>query len=66
MKVKKWIKTHKNLDIALIFLEFKEICKSPLNATKATKIMKIDFKMSKICLLEVKGVNVWFRHTITS
>ncbi len=66
MSLKKWIKIHKNLDIALLFFELKEVCKSPLNATKATRITKIDFKMSKIYHLEVKGVNVWFRHTITS
>lgn len=46
------------MDIVLLFFELKDICKSPPSATKATRITKIDFKMSKICLLEVKGANV--------
>ncbi len=40
---------------------FKRFCSPPPSISKATKIAKICLIMSKICPLEVKGINVWFK-----
>jgi hypothetical protein len=67
MRVKRKIKIYKSLDIILLCLKLKRnIIFFQPSASNATKITQIGLEMNKVYPLEVKGVNVWFKHIRTN